>query len=129
VKIAPWADHAPGYNSSCGFVVKEGKAEISLSPDVGWYLSDLRRAVSIALKRALDKDAEISKYLLRVRGCLQQIANAQYQQPMRPSGSDRQHQGVDSNANCTSPHPTCTVAHVSPHLPWNRMAVHADIGL
>jgi hypothetical protein len=68
VEIHPWANHALGFNSFYGFVVKEGKTQLSLSPDEGWPLHDLKRAVRVALKHALEKDVNISKHFLRVKG-------------------------------------------------------------
>jgi len=68
VEIIPWANHAFGYNSFYGFMVKAGKTKMSLSPDEGWPLHDLRRAVRVALKHALEKDVNISKHFLRVKG-------------------------------------------------------------
>jgi hypothetical protein len=68
VEIVPWANHAFGYNSFYGFVVREGKTRMSFSPDEGWPLRDLRRAVRVALTHALETDVKISKYFLRVKG-------------------------------------------------------------
>ena len=68
VEIIPWTNHALGFNSFYGFVVREGKTQMSLSPDEGWPLHDLRRAVRVALKHALEKDVNISKYFLKVKG-------------------------------------------------------------
>jgi len=68
VEILPWANHAFGYNSFYGFMVKAGKTKMSLSPDEGWPLHDLRRAVRVALRHALDKDVNISEHFLRVKG-------------------------------------------------------------
>jgi hypothetical protein len=68
VEIVPWANHAFGYNSFYGFVVREGKTRMSFSPDEGRPLRDLRRAVRVAFTHALETDVKISKYFLRVKG-------------------------------------------------------------
>ena len=68
IRIAPWVNHALGYNEFYGFRVIEGRTEISLSPNEGWPRDQLRLGILLVLKNGLDHDARVSKDFLKIRG-------------------------------------------------------------